>query len=135
MKSLRTISSLLVALLVLASSTSFVVGVHLCGGQVDNVAFLEKASPCAMEQKLPPCHHAKSSCCDDTLLVHNAQELKNDITHFDLTAHAVPMIIQYPTLIAEIIPATSNTTATSFRLYDPPLRHDDRPATLQVFRI
>ncbi|MBT1711714.1 hypothetical protein KK062_25965 [Fulvivirgaceae bacterium PWU5] len=134
MKPLRTISSLLLALLVLASSTSFVVGVHLCGGRVDNVAFLEKASPCPMEQKLPPCHHAKSSCCDDTLIVHKAQKLKNDVTHFDLTTHPVPLVIQYPILIADIIPATSTATA-SFQLYDPPPLHDDRPATLQVFRI
>jgi hypothetical protein len=87
-----------------------------------------------MEQKSPPCHHAKSSCCDDTLIVHNAQELKNDITHFDLTAHPMPLVIHYPTLIAEIIPATSDTTV-SFQLYDPPPLHGDRPATLQVFRI
>lgn len=134
MKTLRTISSLLLALLVLASSTSFVVGVHLCGGRVDNVAFLEKALPCPMEQQLPPCHHAKSSCCDDALIIHDAQELKNDITHFDFTAHTVPLVIQYPIIIAEIIPATANAT-TSFRLYDPPPLHDNRPATLQVFRI
>jgi hypothetical protein len=134
-KTLRTISSLLLALLVLASSTRFVVGVHLCGGRVDNVAFLEKASPCPMEQKMPPCHHQKSSCCDDTLITHDAQELKNDITHLDFTAHAVPFVIQYPILIAEIIPAITDATTSSFRLYDPPPLHDDRPATLQVFRI
>lgn len=133
---LRTISSLLLALLVLASSTSFVVGVHLCGGRVDNVAFLQKASPCPMEQKLPPCHKAKSSCCDDALITHDAQELKNDITHFDLTVYSTPWVIQYPVLIAEIIPAITNATTSSFRLYDPPsLYTDDRPATLQVFRI
>lgn len=136
MKLLRTISSLLLTVLVLASSTSFVVGIHLCGGRVDNVAFLEKASPCPMEQKLPPCHRADASCCDDALIVHDAQELKNDITHFDYTAHPVPFVPQYSILIAEIIPATTDATAASFRLYDPPpLHHDDRPATLQVFRI
>ncbi|MBT1690390.1 HYC_CC_PP family protein [Dawidia soli] len=136
MNPFRTISSLLLALLVLASSTSFVVGVHLCGGRVDNVAFLEKASPCPMEQQQPPCHRTHSSCCDDALIVHDAQELKNDITHFDYTAHPVPFVPQYPILIAEIIPSTTDATAASFRLYDPPPLHDDdRPATLQVFLI
>jgi len=46
MKSLRTITSLTLALLVFVSSTSFMVGMHICSGEVQNIALFTKAEGC-----------------------------------------------------------------------------------------
>src|SRR5688572_20623693 len=105
MKLFRTISSILLAMLVLLSSTSFIVGMHICMGEVQNVAIFEKAEGCAMEKQLPPCHrHAKAPCCEDELVVHNGDELK--LLELLALSSVLPIELQSAfALYSEIIPA------------------------------
>jgi hypothetical protein len=134
MKFLRTITSLSLALLVLMSSTSFVVGMHICMGEVKDVAVFSKAEGCEMEKRLPPCHkHAKAPCCEDETVVHQGLELKS----LDPIAFGVPLAVEFEaplTLYSEIIPSSS-TSREYYLNYDPPLLLSDRVIQHQVFII
>ncbi|MBL0745247.1 HYC_CC_PP family protein [Chryseolinea lacunae] len=135
MKAIRSIAAIAFSLLVLVSSSSFVVGIHWCGGHINSVAVLSKAEACGMEQNVPPCHrHMKASCCQDENIVHEGQGFKlshNDhhIGHAPLLSIGQPLV-----LLAEIIPS-SPVAITPFRNYDPPLRSSDILVDVQVFRI
>lgn len=135
MRAVKLISTIFLSLLVIFSSTSFMVGLHFCGGQIQNVSMFEKAQPCAMEQTTPPCHHHQSKpCCEDETIVHDAQDLKSDIAKLHL-AQLQPITVAAPTiLVADLIPQEAYQ-AKGFRPYKPPLPVTDLTISLQVFLI
>ena len=135
MKQSRSILSSAFAILVLFSSSSFMVGFHLCDGQVQNIALFTKAEGCGMEKKMPPCHkHESNPCCQDETFVHAAQDFKGNINQISIAAAPVLDLIQPATFIAEIIPSSfiSHHPPTN---YDPPLRTSDVTIYFQVFLI
>jgi hypothetical protein len=135
MKQYRSILSAAFAILVLFSSSNFMVGLHLCGGHVQKVALFTKAEGCAMEKKMPPCHkHMSKPCCEDETIVHTAQDFKVNTNQISIAAPPVLNIIQQPILIAEIIP-TSIISVKHYAYYDPPIRPTDITVDLQVFLI
>jgi hypothetical protein len=134
MKAVRTISAILLALLVLISSTSFMVGMHFCMGEVQNIALFTKADGCEMEKKLPPCHrHSQNPCCEDETLIHNAEDFNASLAEMHIDAPA-PIYIEQPVVIAEIIPTVS-FSGIQYYNYDPPLRSCDLTVAHQVFLI
>ena len=135
MKLLKTISVFALALLVLISSSSFTVGIHLCAGKVQDLALFSQAEKCAMEQKLPPCHkHMAAPCCEDETIVHEGDGFEGLFA--DITISAVPVLDcdVPPVVVAEVIPDTP-FSKISFRSYDPPLRSFDLTVTHQVLLI
>ncbi len=132
MKALRSILSVSLALLVLISSSSFTVNMHLCGGHVQSVSVIEKATPCAMElAKTPSCHKAmakKKSCCTED---HITFEGKNFKSHELTSLHLLQSfwVVELPLISSLNVPVAS---ATEFHLsqYSPPLI--DRDITVQV---
>ena len=134
MKTLRSISSVLLALLVLVSSTSFMIGVHFCKDEVKNIALFSKADSCVKEKSVPPCHRHKTPCCADETIIHEGQDFKASIEHVQIIVPA-PLDMEHPPLlISEIIPATP-FARTHFYNYDPPLRSWDLTVEHQVFLI
>jgi|SRR5687768_1862001 len=135
MKLLRTISAFALAFLVLISSSSFMVDIHLCAGKVQDMALFSEAEKCAMEKSLPPCHkHVTAPCCDDETVVHEAEGFK--ASFFDISIAAAPVVDLHiaDIILAEIIPAAPTLT-NSWLYYDPPLRSYDLTVSQQVFRI
>ena len=135
MKAIRSISVVFLAMLVLVSSTSFMVGIHLCGGRVQNVAFLSKADGCLMEKLMPPCHKKEpKSCCKDETIIHEGEDFKNSPSSITLAPIAA-IDLQLPmVLVSELIPSAPPTTHEWYD-YDPPLRAEDRVVTHQIFLI
>ena len=135
MKVIRSISAILLAVLVLVSSTSFVVGFHICMGEVQNVALFTKADGCEMEKSLPPCHrHQKAPCCADETFFHEGDDFKASIEQIQTVAPA-PVDIEQPLLlISEIIPGAPIAHIQYYN-YDPPLRSFDLTVQHQVFLI
>jgi hypothetical protein len=135
MKAVRSIAAILFATLVLVSSTSFMVGIHFCMGHVQDVALFTKATPCAMEQTMPPCHVIqKTPCCADETLVHDGQDFKVGVALAQLLA-STPIELQQPfLLLSEIIPVTQVSRIQNDN-YDPPLRSCDLTINHQVFLI
>lgn len=135
MKAVRSISAVLLAILVLVSSTSFMVGMHICMGEVQNIALFDKAESCQKEKALPACHkHMKPACCEDELVYHEGTDFKGSIEQIHIVA-PLPMDIEQPVvLISEVIP-TSPIAQTQYHYYDPPLRSCDLTVAHQVFLI
>lgn len=135
MKLFRTISVLALAFLVLVSSSSFMVGMHFCAGEVQHVALFEKAAGCEMEQSQPPCHrHLKAPCCEDETVVHKGEGFKISITDVSILPVA-GLDIELPTVVlSEIIPAAP-IARTQYYNYDPPLRSYDLTVSHRVFLI
>lgn len=135
MKLVRTISSVTLAFLVLFSSSSFMVDMHLCAGRVQDVALFTKADVCAMERIMPPCHkHETSSCCDDESIIHTGENFNTTISDISFAPLLFTTIELPGVFLAEIIPS-AQPAQFQFYLYDPPLRPVDRTTDLQVFNI
>jgi hypothetical protein len=130
----RAILTVASALLVLFSSSSFMVGMHLCGGHVQNVALFTKAEGCEMEKKMPPCHKQKEPCCDDETVIHTGEDF--NVSKTDISTSPVPLwdATWPPVFVSEIIPS-SPISRIQFYKYDPPTRAGDRTVSLQVFLI
>jgi hypothetical protein len=136
MKAFRTISSLALAFLVLMSSTSFMVGVHFCMGEVKSVALFAEADKCAKaEQKVPPCHkHQESDCCTDGVILHDGDDFKNAVPKYEFS-ESYQIVESNPLVeISEIIPA-SVVPIRFVVQYDPPLHSSDLNIDLSIFRI
>src|SRR5687767_938329 len=132
MKAIRSISAVLLALLVLISSTSFMVGMHLCMGEVENIALFGKAEGCEKEKALPPCHkHMKPACCEDETVFHEGTDFKASIDHICIVAPAPVDIEQPVAFISEVIPS-SPLAQFKYYNYDPPLRSCDLTVAHQV---
>ncbi|MBL7856316.1 MAG: hypothetical protein JNM57_01405 [Cyclobacteriaceae bacterium] len=135
MKQYRSILSAMFAFLVLFSSSSFMVGVHLCRGHVQNIALFTKSEGCAMEKKMPPCHkHESKPCCEDETILHQGEDFQTSATDITLSAGPVSDMELGPVLISEVIPSIP-VLQTRFYNYDPPLRDTDLTISFLVFLI
>ena len=135
MSRLRPAISMIFAFLVIFSSSNFMVGLHICSGEIRNIALFGKADGCKNEKKLPPCHRQESMpCCQDETIIHDSDDFQANPVQLDLASHATLDLIQPAVILSEVI---SSTTVTSPRYYnyDPPLRSCDLTVTFQSFLI
>ncbi|HYG04154.1 MAG TPA: hypothetical protein VD927_17025 [Chryseosolibacter sp.] len=135
MTALRKIFALVLAFLVLLSSTSFMVGIHVCQDVVQNIAVFTKADGCEMEKKVPPCHrHLTKPCCKDETVVHEADDFQGSTDTIQSFTPLPLDIDQTLILIAEIVPSVI-LPKVKYLNYDPPLLPEDLTITHQVFLI
>lgn len=135
MKSIRTIASVTLALLVFVSSTSFMVGMHICSGEIQNIALFAKAEGCEKEKKLPPCHrHETVPCCDDEAIVHEGKDFNASFSEANVPPTSFVAIASPIVVLSEIIPINYLTKVKHFN-YDTPLRTCDLTVAHQVFLI
>jgi hypothetical protein len=133
MKKFRQILALAFSALVFISSSSFSFGMHHCGGEVRDVAFLSAADGCG-HQQLPPCHRKlMAGCCSDETLTYAGQGFNVDHNQIGTSPAPFSDFIT-PVILNEIVPALTSSNA-NFVYYDPPLRSSDRVIINQVFRI
>jgi hypothetical protein len=119
----------------LVSSTSFMIGMHICMGEVQHMALFSKAEGCENEQKLPPCHrHLTAPCCEDETVLHEADDLNSGTVHFHIDGTSGAEVAQGLALISELIPALPLLQSQYYQ-YDPPLRSCDLTVEHQVFLI
>ena len=134
MRSIRNILSVVFAALVLFSSTSFVIGVHRCGGSIQTVAILHKAAGCAMERR-PPCHrHEPVRCCEDQAFHYESQDFNGHSGQVEPQLPVAYDVVMPHILLSEVIPAY-DFTRSYYQDYDPPLPPVDRIVALQTFLI
>ena len=135
MKLLRSILSITLALLVLLSSTSFMVGIHYCGGKIQDVALFTPADPCEAERSLPPCHRKMMAhCCEDEQVIHEADDLKVSSSTFQ-PAHPAAVDMALPeVVISEVVPSAP-ASRIQYTNYDPPLRSCDLTVEHHIFLI
>lgn len=112
------------AMLVVLSSSSFMIGMHICSGSVKDVAVFSRAEQCENERKLPPCHPVKDTCCQDETVVHGGEDFSYSTADFNSSTPFVAEIERHRILIAELIPSMSAQLAHSAGC-DPPLPADN----------
>lgn len=135
MKGIRTIASVTLALLVFFSSTSFMVGMHFCSGEIQNIALFTKAEGCEKEKKLPPCHrHETVPCCDDEAIVHEGEDFNASFPEVSVPTISFVAIAPPSIILSEIIPVTYLPKVKHLN-YDTPFRACDLTVTHQVFLI
>lgn len=135
MKVFRTISALALAFLVLMSSTSFLVGMHFCRGEVKNLSVFSAAEQCSRHGKpLPACHKSSSDCCQDKIFKHDGDDFKNAYQKLEAGSPLALEIFHPAVLVAEVIPPISVEVPPA-DAYDPPFSPDDLTVSLHVFRI
>jgi hypothetical protein len=137
MKILRSIVSLLIAAVILVSTTSFTVSMHLCGGRVASISVIDEATPCVMEQ-LPACHQQlmkKMGCCEDQELKIEGKDLSSKIQEVVQLQHQqFSWVLDLP-LIHKIILSTKSVSNFSLSYYSPPLLDLDITVLKQSFLI
>ena len=139
MKFLKSIVSSLLALLVLVSSSSFMVNMHFCGGHVQSVSMIEEAAPCPMEVQFPPCHKKmavkKSGCCEDKHVAFEGKDFNTQIQDFSLlTWQAINWVATLP-IIMEVIQVNEALTFSNHTPYKPPIVERDILVLVQSFLI
>ncbi len=127
----------MLALLVFASSSSFMVNMHYCGGHVQSVSLIEKATPCPMEVQLPPCHKKEtlqSGCCEDKGLAFEGKDFSSQVKDMTSFTSMAGWVSELP-LIMEIIQITESVTSNSHTAYRPPIVERDITVLVQTFLI
>jgi hypothetical protein len=135
MKLFRTISSLLMAVLVLLASSSFYVGVHYCGGTIKAIAFLDEADGCG-HPELPPCHRkVMESCCENDQVVHESQDIRSEAANVGHPLLSLTTIVHNTLVLAEIIPAVEINPIPYFSDHPPAFTGHDIIISFQSFLI
>jgi hypothetical protein len=139
MKVLKPIVSSLLALLVLVSSSSFMVNMHFCGGQMQSVSLIEDADACPMEIQLPPCHRKmeikKTGCCEDKHVAFEGKDFNAKVQDFSLLNwQAINWVDSLP-VIMEVVQLNEALALSNHTPYKPPIVERDIPVLVQSFLI
>ena len=134
--SVRKVVALTLAVLTLSASTTFSMGIHFCGGQLESISVVSAAEPCGMQKSLPPCHRQMTpSCCEDHTIVHDGDEFNSTqsiSTDLDLaTEKIIPEFI----FLYDLQPELFLMASTSYAASDPPLITCDRSVTFRTLLI
>ena len=141
MKLLKPILSLILGLLVLISSTSFTVNMHLCMGHVQAVSLIEPATPCIMElmamdlaKESKSCSSAsKKGCCEEKSIVFDGTEYQ-----YKASEQLTLLPVDFVTVSNPVVCTLDHSFVAfnpPFELYKPPLIERDVPVLVQSFLI
>lgn len=142
MQYFKSIASLILAALVLASSTTFSVGLHVCRGHVHNIAVMQKAQPCGMELMAAELGFADEDCalaggmkcCEDRTLSFEGTEYQYKTPTTVVLPDVTTVSAVMPSLLSQIAPLPSSVFQ-SHDSYKPPLLHRDVTVLVQSFLI
>jgi hypothetical protein len=138
MKFIKSIVSSTLALLVLVSSSSFMVNMHFCGGHVQSVSLIEDAAACPMEV-LPPCHKKmavkKSGCCEDKHVAFEGKDFNTQVQDFSPLYWQVINVVPSLPMIMEMIQLNEALAYSNHTPYKPPIVERDIPVLVQSFLI
>lgn len=116
----RRITAFALTMLTLVSSSSFSIGMHLCGGHLQDVSVISEPAPCPMEQNLPPCHrNSLNTCCKDISVVHEADEF-NDVAREIAVSPTTSVNVISPVVISIIAPVPVAFHSSVVRDTGPP---------------
>jgi len=128
----------MLALLVLVSSSSFMVNMHFCGGHVQSISLIEEAASCPMETQLPPCHKKmavkKSGCCQDKHVAFEGKDFNAQVQDFSsLNLLAIHWVASLPMIM--VIQVNEALAYSNHIPYKPPIVERDIPVLVQSFLI
>ena len=78
---LKKVAALLLAALTFSASTTFSMGIHFCGNELESISVVSAAEPCGMAKDVSPCHRKMAtSCCEDQTIIHDGDEFSNQVS-------------------------------------------------------
>lgn len=116
-KTIRKITALLMAIVVLLTTTSFTISMHYCQGELIHTAIFQKAHSCGMEMNMSD-EMKKKGCCDDKEIhIEGQDELKLPVAdmNFDQQVFVIAFVHSY----IELFQTTEDRKNTFFD-YPPP---------------
>lgn len=116
-KTIRKITALLMAIVVLLTTTSFTISMHYCQGELIDTAIFQKAHSCGMEMNMSD-EMKKKGCCDDKEIhIEGQYELKLPVAdmNFDQQVFVIAFVHSY----IELFQTTEDRKNTFFD-YPPP---------------
>lgn len=124
----KNIANLVLALVILVSTTGVTLHKHHCMGHVRSVALMHEAEPCISEgsEEMP------MDCCKDTVEEFKVEELNKAVFTFDLSPDLY-LISALSYFLIDLDLENSLSTQTAFLNYKPPLIERDIPVTIQSF--
>jgi len=137
MNALKNIASLFLSLLVVLSSMSFTVNLHLCMGKLESVRLMSQAPACDMHSK--SCHatlpdkSSKDDCCEDEKRILHGQDELSKAPVFQKTQ---PELFAVLSLLVSYFTADTELLLLELtEVYIPPLLPRDIPVLIQSFLI
>ena len=138
MKIFQRISTLVLAIIILFSSTGLVLNKHYCGGDLKSISLLKEHAKCDMckaMESLPACHKAmkKNHCCENEQLVVETEDYKAD--------GKVSIITPSLLYTFELVKTPGELSLTNlfqqeYKIYRPPtVPPEDIPIKVQSFLI
>lgn len=126
--------ALLLAVLTLASSSTFAVGLHFCGDHLANISLSSTPEPCDMQKEIPPCHRQmKSSCCKDQSFQHDGNEFSGHSAKFEF--YSAGIIIPKLSFLYLIDLTSDHSSDFNFKNSEPPLPAINRSIQFRMLLI
>lgn len=135
---------IILAFLLLVSSTGLVVSKHYCGGDLKSTALFAEAAPCHQDKQMKSCpvHGTmpvsnedappKKGCCDtETDFVKVDDDQVEASLEFSLLDY--PVLFTVLTVIVGLKPVEEDNKTRHYFTYKPPLLVCDLPLSLQAF--
>lgn len=138
MEIFQRILSLSLALLILVSTSSFVVNMHFCGGAIQELSFKAILESCQMDTPAATNSHCETieqeedSCCADHSVVNETQDFNN---HSHQVQELKPdfKIISFVACFVLAVLEPVDQSILSHQDYSPPLIERNIPVLVQSF--
>jgi hypothetical protein len=139
LKKIKSISAVLLALLVFVSTNSFAVNMHFCGENLIDYSVASKAEACAMHnpestQKPDNCDLTKKDCCKDVQKVVQGQDELSKTQKTEIAPQYINFLSAYFISYAELFQPTQKNVS-NFNFYSPPLLVHDIQLLDEVYLI
>lgn len=129
MKLIHQIANVLLALLLLVSTTGVTLHKHYCMGEVKDIAINHHAQSCTGNMDM----EMEMGCCEDTIDLYKADDFQKANSVFELDILKVPAVLSYILIDLDLL-SVSNHFA-KYLNYKPPLIDLDIPILVQSFLI
>ncbi|MXV37107.1 hypothetical protein GO491_00230 [Flavobacteriaceae bacterium Ap0902] len=131
------ILSFIMAVMVLLTTTSFMIDAHYCGDSLVDISILNQVQNCGMntDSNSMPCKDGfnKSDCCKDIQVISEGQN-EAQISVFDLTLQQQIMLVAF-VLLEDDLFIGLDKNIVPFKNYRPPLLEKDIQKTQEVYII
>lgn len=136
MNSGKQILYIVLCFMTLLSTSSFIIGIHRCKKQADDIALFSKAVHCAHEQITHSCcchSPASKGCCSDDTIIHRSDEPVSS-AEVNITMPKFKETSENNFVLAETIPAFP-VLFVGHADHDPPAKSHDLVVILLTFLI
>jgi len=123
----RPIFLITMCALALLSTSNFIIGIHICGKNLDTVSFLSHANNCQNKETNSSCSCGATKsehCCNNEAIIHQASDSIFSPTYIHYKSPTAVGIDHSTIAVSEIVPTHQRLFAEHFNYDPPPLSRD-----------